>query len=190
MLESLATEEDVREIITLFHEYFTRPVLEDTPALDQQHPILVVPFRGSNTSGDLGVEVESGMTPSQLSHNLGFASGLPFLFNSYRHTSGLNCWSSSLATTLTSPDIATNPLFTPLSLHWHQLAGVHAIIRMNFTSLENPSGCCGTLITDEVGLGKTFQATATLAFLSEVRIRQTTGQPLPPIIGKSFYECS
>lgn len=76
-----------------------------------------------------------------------------------------------------------------LYLHWHQLCGVHAVVRINFTETPAPNRCCGVLIADDVGLGKTFQAAATIAFLSELYMRQmlrrSKSVPLPPIIGKS-----
>jgi TATA-binding protein-associated factor len=80
----------------------------------------------------------------------------------------------------------------PLALHWHQLAGVHAIMRMNFT--KNPVSSdhrCGMLIADEVGLGKTFQAATTIAFLSDLvmcqKLSQSQPVTFPPIIRKFAF---
>ena len=64
---------------------------------------------------------------------------------------------------------------------------VHALIRTNFTPQAEPGRCCGMLIADEVGLGKTFQAVTTIAFLSDLIIRAERNAPMPPIIGT--YNC-
>ncbi|KAG6903164.1 hypothetical protein DXG01_000613, partial [Tephrocybe rancida] len=73
----------------------------------------------------------------------------------------------------------------PLRLHWHQLAGISAVIRMLFFP-DPTKSCGGALITDDVGLGKTFQAAGTIALLADIRERQQRHEALPPIIRTSF----
>jgi len=182
-LHSLATEEDVADVINLYIEFFTEdPSNTEEVALHSQNPNLGLTFGQPLDGADPGVEVESSMSPEVLSKNLGFVNGTPILFNSHRHRNGLNAWNTD-----EPPTAESNEEMVPFSLRWHQIAGVHAIIRTNFTPEAEPGRCCGMLIADEVGLGKTFQAVTTIAFLSDLIIRAERNAPIPPIIGT--YTC-
>ena len=68
-----------------------------------------------------------------------------------------------------------------ISLQWHQLVGVHAIFRKVFSSKPDPGCCTGTLLADEVGLSKTYEAITTMAILSNLVMRQKHSglKPLP-----------
>ena len=70
----------------------------------------------------------------------------------------------------------------PLRLYWHQLLGVHVVVRMNFSPVLGSSRCNGALIADEVGLGKTFIASTVMVFLSDLFMRQDSNLPLLLII--------
>lgn len=192
-LSSLATETDVTDVINLYHEFFS--VNQDGEAPSQVcEPQLPISFGTTDNDVDPGIEVEATMKPESLSLSLGFKDGLPLLFNTLRHKGGLSPWSN--------PDIFTPPAsrgdlsskprkggnLEPLTLFWHQLAGVHAIVRMNFHPTRSSSRFNGTLIADEVGLGKTFQAATVVVFLADLVMRQKCGHPLPPIISSSSLQ--
>jgi TATA-binding protein-associated factor len=134
--------------------------------------------------GDFGMEIEAKMDPKQLARALGFKNHLPFSFNPYRHKFGTSPWDNeSLFKFATDEPL---PQFIDfLKLHWHQLAGIHSIVRSVF--LENPddSHPTGVLIGDEVGLGKTAQSIAFIAFLNQVLYVQSKGLSPPPILGKN-----
>ncbi|KAJ3497670.1 hypothetical protein NLJ89_g10318 [Agrocybe chaxingu] len=179
-LLSLASEEDVADVIALYREYFDTLDTDENDALEIQHPAFKFTFSQHVEDADPGVEVESAMTPEELAANLGFINGLPLLFNTHRHTGGLTPWTAPDA--FEEANMRDNPLFVPIALHWHQAAGVHAQIRMIFSKASSPGRCTGALVADEVGLGKTFQAAALIASLADMVLRQTTGTPLPPII--------
>lgn len=179
-LSSLATQTDVTDIIALYHEFFS--INQDGEAASQVYePQLPNNFATTDNGVDPGVEFESTMEPNLLATSLGFPRGLPLLFNTFRHKGGLSPW--------THPDVFKpphqDPMLEPLKLFWHQLAGVHAIIRMNFHPNLSSSRFNGTLIADEVGLGKTFQAATVVVFLTDLVLRQSLGHPLPPIISSS-----
>jgi len=187
MLRSLATEQDVANVLSLYTDFFADGVpSSEEVALQDQSLSLGFKFGEPLSDADPGVEIESLMRPEDLRNNLGFTNGLPLLFNSHRHRGGLNAWDPANALVFESSSTSSNSDMLPLSLHWHQLAGVHALVRMNFTPEEASGRCCGVLIADEVGLGKTFQAIATLAFLSDLKIRGENNLPLPPMIGESI----
>lgn len=128
---------------------------------------------------DLGVEEEFPLDSNSLAGALGFNKLLPFQFNGTRHPTGLNAWSS--------PEEFKNVNhLIPLSLHWHQLAGIHSIIRNTFTTQPDSTHCTGMLIADEVGLGKTAMVVATIATLNHFFWIQnhTDNAPLPPILSR------
>lgn len=177
-LSSLATDVDVTDVINLYHEFFTTNQEGEANTLIDEGQLSIT-FGTAEKGADPGVEVESSMTRESLSSNLGFRDELPLLFNSIRHKGGLSPWTHAAAFGKSSGD---DPDLEPLSLFWHQLAGVHAIIRMNFHPAPDSSRCNGTLIADEVGLGKTFQAATVIVILADLVIRQTQKIPLPPLI--------
>ncbi|PPR01683.1 hypothetical protein CVT26_013098, partial [Gymnopilus dilepis] len=70
-------------------------------------------------------------------------------------------------------------LFT---LHWHQVAGVHSIIRNIFYPNPHPDNITGMLVADEVGLGKTCQAICVILFLVTAVLRQKKKFEPPPLL--------
>lgn len=141
-------------------------------------------FQDASKGLDLGIDEESGMDPDALAFKLGFVKDrLPLQFNRQRHRMGLTAW----ANPSDFEDASQGENLAPLALHWHQLAGVHSIIRNTFTtSLRNDMNIgSGMLICDEVGLGKTTMVISTIAFLNQVLSSERRKQP-PPILGE-FY---
>jgi hypothetical protein len=112
--------------------------------------------------------------------------GLPLLFNRYRHRAGLSAWDVANADLFKPAQAKANPQMDPIVLHAHQLAGVHAAMRMNFKPIPVSCTCHGCLVADEVGLGKTYQSCTCIAMLTDIVTRQEIGAPLPPIIRKLF----
>lgn len=133
--------------------------------------------------------MESLKTPQELAASLAFSQGLPFLFNSHRHLDGYTKWDDRYSHLFEDENTTETNDIVPIELHWHQLCGVHSIIRKNFSSSEESQRLCpGILIADDVGLGKTFQAAALIAFLCDLVIRQNLANPnSPPIIRAYFF---
>lgn len=193
MLKTLISEDDKAEIIGLYVDFFSGPAAEDSVPLDDQHATLGVQF-GEKDGGqtDLGVEFEANLPPDVLASNLGFSKNLPLLFNEYRHKGGLTAWQPENEA-LFNPELAAeNPDMEPLNLYWHQIAGLHSIIRSNFTSEPARNTTHGCLVADEVGLGKTFLSAMVIAFLTDIVTRQSMMKAsigesvkLPPLLGKS-----
>ncbi|KAJ3963543.1 P-loop containing nucleoside triphosphate hydrolase protein, partial [Lentinula raphanica] len=120
------------------------------------------------------MEEEYSLGTSVLAQNLGFIrDALPYQFNQHRHQEGLTAWDQSFETSASK--------LSPLSLHWHQLAAVHSIARRSF-SKEPDTLPRGTLICDEVGLGKTTLAIAVGAFLNQLISIQDSDIKPPPLI--------
>jgi TATA-binding protein-associated factor len=170
MLKSLATQEDIADIIHLYEECFNTPSC-DPSQLEDQHPTVSFDFGRLHEEADPGVEVESTLSPSLIANKLGFYDGIPLLFNSHRHKDGLTPWDDPCAFENTET-LKTSGEFTPINPRWHQLAGVHAVLRRLFSTTAT-SETSGVLIADEVGLGKTLQSLAIVATLAEYFGRQS-----------------
>jgi hypothetical protein len=182
MLNSLTSQEDIVDVLNLYNECFNRSA-GDSSQLEAQVATISFKFGTPSDGADPGVEVESTMAPILLSQNLGFVNNLPILFNAYKHNGGVTPWDDPIA--FQNPGLLkTNEEFTPNQLRWHQLAGVHAVLR-RLLSQEPSRTPCGMLVADEVGLGKTIQSLAILAWLTECAGRQSKkGSSLPPILCK------
>lgn len=180
-LEQLATEEDVSDLLNLYHEYFDQDLEEEeeppiSDALPENQKL-------NNCGGDFGMEEEAGMTPSSLAISLGYRTGIPVSFNPVRDRSGLTPWDDPKP--FSNPDSFALPEnLTRLRLHWHQLAGTHSIMRSILSADSNPSRVLGILIADEVGLGKTAQAISVIAFFMQAVYIQQTKRKLPRILSK------
>jgi hypothetical protein len=175
--KSLATPEDLEELVQLYEQYFR--TYDD----EQNQPIFreIVSVQLQDTDvADLGMEVEANLSVIDLAQSLGFVQdNLPFQFNRFRNIAGLTPWDK--------PELFTTSLqqtdsLIPLKLHWHQLAGVHSIIRSAFTKTASPGHCTGILECDEVGLGKTALAITVIGFLNQAVTLQVAKKPLPPIL--------
>ncbi|TFK59812.1 hypothetical protein BDN72DRAFT_780239 [Pluteus cervinus] len=180
MLRDLSRKEDSADLINLYMDLFSSPAPEDSASLGSVQNIPII-FGELPDGGDPGVEVEATMSPEQLATSIGLTNGLPFFFNEYRHQGGATPWDEGWAEQFHPDKAESNPDMARLSLHWHQIAGVHAILRKMFASTPDSDRCCGILVADEVGLGKTFQSAAVIAVLAELAIRQQKGIPLPPL---------
>lgn len=190
MRVSLASKEDVADIIALYQDLFSSEESLDFDTLEHQLG-LDIDFTGEEK--DPGVKQEQSMTITQLAADLGFLDNRPFLFNTHRHFSGsLNAWQT---TETNKPERyydreigSTDEEMVPLDLHWHQIVGVHVLARQCFreTSSSEP---VGTGIFDEVGLGKSFQSLAFVGFLMDNVNRQLQGKQdsMPPLLRKSDH---
>ncbi|KAF5347355.1 hypothetical protein D9756_010004 [Leucocoprinus leucothites] len=179
-LRDLATQEDVADLLNTYHEYF-----EANEEEEDETPIPASrPSSGEtvdDTGDDFGMEEEAHMTPLSLSNRLGLKGGLLPLFNQYRHRSGISPWEDEDA--FDFPPNETIPLHLDrLRLHWHQLAGIHSIIRSIFTTKATEEHTTGVLIADEVGLGKTIQSVSVMGLLALIAVAIENQKSPPPII--------
>lgn len=124
------------------------------------------------------------MEPSLLAERLGFPNGVPLLFNKYRHRDGLITPWDTHVTHLFEPKAArNNEDMIPFVPHWHQLAGTHAVLRKVFNSERDQDACTGMLVADDVGLGKTCQATLIVSALADAVQLRKEKKDLPPLLG-------
>ena len=180
-LKQLATEEDVSDLLNLYHEYFDQDLEEEeeppiSDALPENQKL-------NNCGGDFGMEEEASMTPSTLAISLGYRTGIPAHFNIIRDRSGLTPWDDPKPFSNLDLDALPENV-TQLRLHWHQLAGTHSIMRSILSADSNPSRVLGILVADEVGLGKTAQAISVIAFLMQAVFLQRGKRRLPRILSK------
>ncbi|KAK7034787.1 hypothetical protein VNI00_012195 [Paramarasmius palmivorus] len=142
-LAGLASEADLLEMRRVYMEYFKNDE-DDGPVLSDSTPTLAIELQELEQE-DLGIEEEANLDSDALSQALGFKNGLPWQFQEFRHRLGYTGWEKAESShiSITSEDL------DPLRLHWHQLSGLHAIIRTIFTSEPDPSHCTGMLVADE-----------------------------------------
>lgn len=180
-MKELATEEDISGLINLYHEYFD---FDDYEEDEQPIPdVSATKQQLNDEGGDFGMEVEAKMSPGALASMVGFKNRrLPRLCNPVRHRGGISPWDDLLLFKNLDYD-ALPDYMVLLFLHWHQLAGVHSISRNTFTASPRPKDSVGMLIGDEVGLGKTAQAIAFIAFLNQAIWMQDNGMAPPKILG-------
>lgn len=184
MLRSLASDQAIQDAIALYHEYFgaSSNAVDDVPVIQLRS--LAGAFDESTEGADIGTEYEATKSRQVLANNLGFIEELPLLFNTTRHTAGLTRWTSFEAFQI-EPGAPVPPEIRNLNLHWHQLAGIHSILRACFTSESRPTHCTGILVADEVGLGKTYQSAAVIACLADAVTKQKEKLPAAPLLRKN-----
>ena len=179
-LRALSKDDRAGECLLMFNDITDRLPVEDNQPLVVQQPIINIDFDTDGLSRDPGVEVEYSMTPEALATNLGYVNGLPRIFNRYRHRAGVTPWDFKSAALFQDEAAKENPDMSPFVLHWHQLAGVHAIIRNIFSAQPGPGNFQGMLIADDVGLGKTCQSICVIGFLVEaIWRRKKVKKPAP-----------
>ncbi|KXN84276.1 SWI/SNF-like matrix-associated actin-dependent regulator [Leucoagaricus sp. SymC.cos] len=180
-LKILASEEDVSDLLNIYHEYF-EAYKED----EADHPIAELdPDKATllDEDGDFGMEMEAKVPTIEFWPRLGFKDGLPVSFNSHRHRAGITPWQDLSAFQLEPYEVMPEPLMR-LRLHWHQVAGVHSIIRKVFAKAKDPAHTTGVLVGDEVGLGKTAQCITVIAFLNQMIFLQKYNKKLPAVVAE------
>jgi hypothetical protein len=178
-----ASEDEIRHLRLLFERYFESRKESDykiTKRLSNQAD--GVPPPGNDyfcTTGDLGTENQALKTARQLSGELSFSSGRPAIFNKRRSLrSSVHDWDT--------PGETSKVKTEKLRLHWVQLAGVAAMVEKSFSgSVSSPTSGVGLLLADAVGVGKTAQVMAFIAFMIHVwHAEQDKNTLRPPIIGR------
>lgn len=169
-------------MLNLYHEYFEQDLEEE-----EEQPIsddLPEKQKLNDCGGDFGMEEEATMSAVSLALALGYRTGRPPSFNTILDRSGLTPWDNSSRFSKLNVD-ALPDNFKKLTLHWHQLAGNHSIVRSILSKDPNSSCVHGMLVADEVGLGKTAQAIAVIAFFMQAIFLQQSKRKYPPVLGKS-----
>lgn len=181
-LANLASEEDVSDLLNVYDEYF------DSNFECEDEPVILdsLPERGrlTNDDGDFGMEVEANMKYVSFLYQFGFPQGLPVQFNSRRHKSGITAWEDPVP----FKEERISPALDKMVLHWHQLAGVHSMVRSIFTKEKDATHTTGVLVGDEVGLGKTAQAITFIAFLNQSILGDN--RHVPRVLGEPFLVVS
>ncbi|RXW12083.1 hypothetical protein EST38_g13772 [Candolleomyces aberdarensis] len=185
-LSNFATPEQVAELLELYDQYFGQEMAstDELETDDLQGVTFGEPVKGA----DPGVDIEARMSSNELACNLGFQDNgnMPFLFNRIRHTGGLSPWSSDFEDAVRVKSDALECF----SLQWHQLGGAHAVLRRVLSKTPDPSHCTGMLLADDVGLGKTIQASTVMAVLSELSVQHARGLTVPPLMRDTYLKGS
>ncbi|KAK0439091.1 P-loop containing nucleoside triphosphate hydrolase protein [Desarmillaria tabescens] len=189
-IESLQTEytsrlesiEDLRQ-----NEEGERNDIDVNPGLPA-HPALIG-FDQWMACGDLGVEAWAKTSYEQLREMLRWPQGRPEEFNQFLNSSLVDYWddeNKEYLKKIPSEGDADNKVIT---LMWHQLVGITALVNMFWTAEEIPEGVPGALLADEVGLGKTAQMMGIIAFIIATRRTQLSKKKLPNVIANLPFFC-
>lgn len=180
----LAKPEEVLQTISLYAQYFEREggelSLERETASDTWDVLV-------EDLGDMGVDKMKGRTIDELSNLLGFAGARPVNWNNFRDKANLvSGWSKDCPVDVRQKLENGGPDMAALQLLWHQLCGVATIVDRVWTE-EQRDGVHGVLLADDVGVGKTAQVMAFIAFLQLVyQSEEEGGQTRPSIISTTF----
>ncbi|KAJ3564613.1 hypothetical protein NP233_g8186 [Leucocoprinus birnbaumii] len=181
---NLATKEDVSDLFSFYQEYFEGHLEDEDDILALENYALPATWE-DNQKCDFGMEIESGLTSEALGLRLGIGRECHIpLFNEHRHSSGITPWDDEKEFAVTEP---LPSHLTPLSLHWHQLAGIHSILRSLFSDQPDENRPTGVLVADAVGLGKTCQSIGTIAMLNAIIFCQEGKYKLPQVISERPY---
>jgi SNF2 family DNA or RNA helicase len=176
VLSESASESDILLIYGEYDSWFGSQN-DDSDDLMLEEPVIPV-FSSKGATPDSGIEAERHMSYSALSTCLDFEDGVPFLFNDLRDNAGEHAWSPEFA----ELHAARSSSLEPFHLLHHQLVGVHAILRRFLSSKPIADGTLGVLLADDVGIGKTIQSAAVIAFLAEIPVKIKRGLAIPPFL--------
>ena len=176
------------DLVLMFRDFTETMPIEDAVSLEAQRPAMAVDFIDQSSSVDPGMEIEHKMDAVNLHRWLAHSGEgihkLPKFFVPYRHSAGITPHDSTYAHLFKKELAATNPDMSLFTLHWHQVAGVHSIIRNIFYPNPHPDNITGMLVADEVGLGKTCQAICVILFLVTAVLRQKKKFEPPPLLSE------
>ena len=179
----LASFADVTDVWVMLEQHFSNDVGHE----DRVDITRAAVQETDNLFGhaDLGVKQYSGYNDKSLDDILGLVQGRPILFNHTRYDDpSLNFWDNAES----SPSDASSCIHI-LQLLWHQKVGLARMIDHFWsTALLEPGTSTGIILADEVGLGKTAQVMAFIAFTIERRASQLEGCKIltPFILSKSL----
>lgn len=177
--QALAAQEDVEDLRALFQTVNGAVgAMPDIDIVQDTEASLEV----EDDRGDLGVALEAKKTYEELANAMGLDKfGRLAMFNRVRHVHGYTAWTKVGQAIFRKYDQGEGVgEFKLIRFHWHQLAGMHAVLRNIFAKEPRPH-FAGVLIADEVGLGKTYLAIAVAVLVIQLGMQDL----LPPLIRKS-----
>ncbi|KAK2464152.1 hypothetical protein APHAL10511_003845 [Amanita phalloides] len=171
----LADAEAVERTLNMYVEYFSQGE-EERFDLDN---VRAGTLWNEATEGDMGVEEMSQKSTEELSGLLGFQEDRPFIWNNFKRVDNVrNAWEA------VGEDgelfVQGGEGMEAVRLLWHQLAGVAAMVSKVWVAEEKKT--FGVMLADDVGVGKTAQVMATIAFTQLVYECEQQKQPRPALI--------
>jgi hypothetical protein len=175
----LADVESVRQIINLYMDFFQR---DDGELHLEGETAGQLWLESCDQSGDLGVHDMSKKSEAELSTLLSFPNGRPLAWNSFSaEGKASTAWEETDADMIKRYEEGGSPDMKPLYLLWHQLVGVASMAEKTWRA-SNAETPFGILLADEVGVGKTAQVMAFIAFLQFVQQSEVKGSSRPTLL--------
>jgi hypothetical protein len=142
------------------------------------------------SDGDMGVEEMKTKSMEELCSLLSFHEGRPFTWNRFRSLGNIrSAWDDEIDAAALATFQEGGDGMEPLALLWHQLVGVASMASKAWLKGESET-TFGTLLADDVGVGKTAQVMAFISFVQVAYESQQQGKPLAPILSKSILDLS
>ncbi|KAM6491331.1 P-loop containing nucleoside triphosphate hydrolase protein [Amanita muscaria] len=181
----LADKESVRQIINLYLDFFQR---DDGELHLEGETAGQLWLEACDQSGDLGVHDMSKKSEAELSTLLSFPNGRPLAWNNFSaEGKASTAWEETDADMIKRYEEGGSPDMKPLYLLWHQLVGVASMAEKTWRA-NNAETPFGILLADEVGVGKTAQVMAFIAFLQFVQQSEVKGSSRPTLLAdKPFF---
>ena len=186
IIASTMDESDLKSLYTTLADHF-KELSEQERSREGGSLLMEDDLRGvfGQDGHDMGVTAYKEKTYEELSMLLGFPEGRPPLFSKYRSKdTTINSWDDPEEE---SPKWSQGGEgLSSLTLKWHQLCGVASMVEKTF--VQQKGGGTNICLADDVGLGKSAQIMAFIAFLITVWYsEQDPDRPRPPIVGAFFF---
>lgn len=173
------SEIDLKHLYNTLVDHFTNSQTSVTqnPLDDEDNNVMDLYEIFDKDGADMGVSKYKNVDDKSLMTELGFSDGRPVLFSYYRHED----------TAITPWDNPNHIMWEkggeklqPLRLLWHQLCGVASMV----DSVFQPQGTHvrNRILADDVGIGKSAQVMAMIAFLILQWYVEKNQKARPPII--------
>jgi hypothetical protein len=176
------SERDLRVLYDTLVDHFASSLtsVAQNPLGDEDDNVAHLYDVFDKDGSDMGVTKFKIMDDQKLSDLLDFPGGRPVIFAKFRHC-------DTMTTSWDTPEDRMweegGDHLQPLRLLWHQLCGVASLADSVFqrkgTTVPN------RLLADDVGIGKTAQVMAMIAFLISVWYAEKEGKRRPPLIHQS-----
>jgi hypothetical protein len=180
-------ERTLEELVDVFRQ---QPESIDPPVVDMDPEKLWEIF--DNDGQDMGVTEFKMHSREELEKLLGFQNTRPFLFNRY-----LCKTDPSKSSNAGNDKPEAEADMVECKLGWHQLVGVAALVDHTFgeSGLSVSRPVTNMLLADDVGIGKTAEVMAYLAFLmvvwaSESKSELAAGKGRPPIVSSGEIQAA
>jgi hypothetical protein len=180
---SESTAEEIQACELLLQDHFDKMATDaDSDTFHLEFENVSLNASALDDAGDLGVSAFKKLSRENLNNLLQMPDGRPPFFNDkLAHDRTVTPWDFA------NGQLPKEQLSEECTLLWHQQGGLGALAVRAWTDKPSPKPIPGTMLADGVGVGKTLQMLAHIAFTMCVRAGEILGGVRPPLIGEWPY---